>query len=581
MSTKVKSKKKKKKNLSSQNEPTVKGQWCWGKRAGLAKLLKVLGSNSKSSTTQQAPAAWLVNSDVSQETKALVTSWHSSVINKSNLKQLASEVINSIDAIIAKFGQTDIGVVVLAACHSLRAIAGSCEYSQWQDLVSRILELAQSAELNTELPPHVFQQLAIEVPLTVAFQIPDPDSNDLLAKRSCKKLDSSIVEMLDHDGWPNATYLPQFGPLVASWVRCYAIIDELNLEPGFESASQLEWMVRQVLRMLRPDGRLVFSDSVSNPVTNEFLHSLLKLSNDPEDKRLLKIVSLNSKSTYKAVDLPEPGCHSEWSETALLQSAWGPTPPKVAIDFSRGRCLTEICRDATLIKGESLPAISVNGVAVQNNEAFEIVCIESDEDVEYLELERELGNGVRFTRQYLLSRNEEFLMIADLVMTESSSRIDYQCQWPLAPGIEGLHESETREVYLTGKKIQSLVLPLALPEWKVGRTDDRLEFKDRRLCLTQSTNGCGLYAPLFFDLNAKRSKKKRTWRQLTVAENREKVGHDQACAFRVQLDKNQWLLYRTVSSKGNRTFMGENVTSEFVFSRFSKDGTVTQLIEIE
>ena len=169
-----------------------------------------------------------------------------------------------------------------------------------------------------------------------------------------------------------------------------------------------------------------------------------------------------------------------------------------------------------------------------------------------------------------------------MVVPESASRIDYRCGWPLASGVEGMRESETREVYLTSdKKIQSLVLPLALPEWKAGRTDDRLDFRDGRMCLTQSIIGLGLYAPLFFDLSRQRSRKKRTWRQITVAENMNKVERDVACAYRIQLDKRQWIFYRIVSSRGNRTFMGENVSSEFYFGRFFKNGKVKHLIEIE
>jgi hypothetical protein len=202
--------------------------------------------------------------------------------------------------------------------------------------------------------------------------------------------------------------------------------------------------------------------------------------------------------------------------------------------------------------------------------------------VEYLELEKDLGKGVTLTRQYLLSRTEEFLMIADVVVPESAARIDYRGIWPLARGIGVMHETETREVYLTrSKKIQSLVLPLALPEWKVGSTDDKLDFQSGSLCLTQSTDGRGLYAPLFFDLSPKRSKKKRTWRQLTVAEDLKIVHRDEACAFRVQLNKQQWIFYRRISTFGNRTYMGENINSEFVFSRFSKDGSIQRLIEVE
>jgi hypothetical protein len=99
--------------------------------------------------------------------------------------------------------------------------------------------------------------------------------------------------------------------------------------------------------------------------------------------------------------------------------------------------------------------------------------------------------------------------------------------------------------------------------------------------LTQKCKGRGLYAPLFFDLDPKRSCKKRTWRLLTVAEDLNCLSGDQGAAFRVHLDKQQWFFYRSLASKGNRTFFGENFNGEFVFSRFAKNGSVEQLVEIE
>jgi len=227
-----------------------------------------------------------------------------------------------------------------------------------------------------------------------------------------------------------------------------------------------------------------------------------------------------------------------------------------------------------------MPEISINSATAVADRDFEVVCEQSDKDVEYVELETDLGEGGVFNRQILLSRDEEFLLIADVVVPSERSRIDYRCRYRLAPGVVGMQETENREVYLRTSGIQSLVLPLALPEWKVARCDDRLEFDETSLSLVQSTEGRGLYAPLFFDLNPKRSRRKRTWRQLTVGENLKAVPSDVACAYRVQLDEQQWCFYRAINGQANRTFLGENVIDEFVFNRFKKDGTVKALLRV-
>ena len=252
----------------------------------------------------------------------------------------------------------------------------------------------------------------------------------------------------------------------------------------------------------------------------------------------------------------------------------------VGLDYSSNSIRLSIARSVNLISGLAMPEISINSVAVGAEQELEIVCEQSDKDLEYVELETDLGQGAVFNRQILLSRDEEFLLVADVVAPKHSSRIDYRCDYRLAKGIVGMQETENREVYLRTKEIQALVLPLALPEWKVDRCEDRLEFDETKLTLTQTIEGRGLYAPLFFDLNPARSRKKRTWRQLTVGENLKAVPRDVACAYRVQLDEQQWCFYRAICEQGNRTFLGENVVSEFVFSRFKKNGSVKSLLRI-
>ncbi len=265
----------------------------------------------------------------------------------------------------------------------------------------------------------------------------------------------------------------------------------------------------------------------------------------------------------------------------MLRSHWVQDSPKVGFDFSDRSFAIEFGTAKSLVAGLAMPSIRVDGEAVTPLADFEIVCEESDQDVDYVEFQMALSESVTLNRQLLLSREEEFLLIADCVVPSSPGKIEYACSWPLAPGITGMHETETREVYLQDRKIQSLVLPLSLPEWKVGPSSGRLELVDDNLILTDQIDGAGIYVPLLFDLSPKRSKKKRTWRQLTVAEERQPVPRDIAAAFRIQLNKQQWFFYRVVSAGGNRTFLGENFMGEFVLNRFDEDGKVEALICIE
>ncbi len=68
---------------------------------------------------------------------------------------------------------------------------------------------------------------------------------------------------------------------------------------------------------------------------------------------------------------------------------------------------------------------------------------------------------------------------------------------------------------------------------------------------------------------------------MTIAENLQIQPAEVAVGYRVQLGKAQWLFYRSLARRANRTILGQNLSSEFLAGRFGKDGTTEELIEIE
>ena len=167
------------------------------------------------------------------------------------------------------------------------------------------------------------------------------------------------------------------------------------------------------------------------------------------------------------------------------------------------QCFAQISRNVSLIHGQTLPEIIVDDQTLQLTSGFEVVCERHDKDVDYVEIEAELSNGGSLNRQWLLSRSEEFLLVADYVLSASALKIEYRCRWPLAVGMTTLQESETREVYLQTagssdqpQKIKALTLPLALPEWKAEKSSGQLVAEADALVLEQRFDGAALYAPL-------------------------------------------------------------------------------------
>ena len=190
----------------------------------------------------------------------------------------------------------------------------------------------------------------------------------------------------------------------------------------------------------------------------------------------------------------------------------------------------------------------------------------------------ELSGGARLERQILLARDDQFLLLSDNVLDAAGGPLVHRSQLPLDGAIGFCGEDETREGLLSTtaktKKQKPLarVLPLALPEWRVDTHAGELTCDEsdagRHLQWTQQSAGRNLACPLFVDLSTTRLKKECTWRQLTVAQALEIQSPDVAVGYRVQCGREQWLIYRSLEAKANRTLLGHNLSSECLVARF-------------
>jgi hypothetical protein len=222
---------------------------------------------------------------------------------------------------------------------------------------------------------------------------------------------------------------------------------------------------------------------------------------------------------------------------------------------------------------------------VNQNEArfageWEEVCWVTDDDVDYLELQVELSEGVRIQRQICLARQDRFLFIADAVLGAETHSLRHTLQLPLTDAI-ATPAAETHEIALRARKPRALIFPLALPEWRTDRRGGELTAGNGTIQLHQATNASSLYAPLWIDLDPQRHNRSFTWRQLAVAEERQNVPPDVAVGYRVQFGKEQWLIYRSLNPARNRTVIGHNLATEFLIARFDQGGGVKALIEVE
>lgn len=462
-----------------------------------------------------------------------------------------------------------------------------------QFLNSLTLSVANDDADLLESDPGVHQLLYGEIPLTVALRFPQLDLADTLVSDATSAMTAAIEELLDGEGLPHARYLSQSGMLLAIWTRCFMLCDLDNRECfDVDAQTQFEFFVRQMIRLLRSDGTLVFSrDDVD---LRKLTLGALKCYYDEDDRNIASYVfgkqlKSTGKGETKAVkkkkpslnSLPEAAAYSEWAEVAILQTEWTPRSPKLIVDFHDRKVNAELSNGPVLFTGEIQTQFQVDGRDCPAASEWELVCWHSDQDGEFLELECDLENGAKWQKHFLLARNEGFCLIGDVLLTGKGKQIRIDGDWALGEQVGFGRAKETREMFLThNAKTMGAMLPISIPEWQTQKTGSDVSLADGRLSYQCEGNGSNIYFPLFIDLDVKRCRKPLTWRQLTVAEQLEIVPASTAAAFRVHVGSQQWLVYRSLTSTENRTFIGQNLNVEFFVGTLEEDGTSSEIISV-
>jgi len=221
------------------------------------------------------------------------------------------------------------------------------------------------------------------------------------------------------------------------------------------------------------------------------------------------------------------------------------------------------------------------------------ICEHTERGCDYVEIELPLSDDYRFQRSLLVNYKDKVLLLTDTVLAdeerETSAPLSYSAGFYVSPKLCAKTSADATEIELRplgrGAAPVCRVLPLALPEWKTakptGLVNGTLTESEGTLTLWQESAGKSLFVPLFFDLDADRLDKRYTWRQLSVGENLQRVQEDRAVGYRIQLDREQFLLYRSLTSQANRTILGHNLIDDFCFARFNPETGVDPLIAIE
>ncbi|MCA9180750.1 MAG: hypothetical protein KDA51_04835, partial [Planctomycetales bacterium] len=295
---------------------------------------------------------------------------------------------------------------------------------------------------------HIGQLLTCELPLSLAYWFPRIDVFCEMGQRGTAALSESIIELLDGEGVPHARHLPYLPLLFACWTRC-VYLDSFG--PGNridrDARLQFEWLVRQTLRFRRADGQLVLTQcDTPARLISDMISAAMAIAGDDLDRDIQSAALPKSKLPV-IHHLPAAGEHSAWAEVAVLRTDWTTSAAICAIDFCRECPSIELAVGKKLIaQGQDMPTVQVNGQMAAVRQPWEEICWESDDDVDYVELEAVLQHGLVLQRQYALFRDEMLLFTADAILGATQTDIEYERRLPFVDGISLSAKEETREL---------------------------------------------------------------------------------------------------------------------------------------
>ena len=494
-------------------------------------------------------------------------------------RKLQRRIANWLDAAAERPADTTYALEALAWAAALPRLRACVAEATWEALFERLMrDAAEAAALGIDSHPLVHQLLAGELPLRLALAESQSKAARKLAASGRAAAIAGISELLDGCGVPHARYLPIVRLLAACWTRVRQLHEAA---PGSAWPATIEReyqrFIAVLLRLSRPDGKAVFDFGDTDC---ELFDAALACGGEAAGA-VAKLVFADKAAKRRQKTQTPLSVYGEWAALAAMRAGWECDAARLTVAFPARTALAELAiGNAPVLSGLWSCEVSVNGIPAVPTNDWEEICWEADDDVDYLELEIDLSEGVRLQRHILLARQDGFALLADAVLGHAPAQLDYCGRLPLSAGVTFRGAGANTEGMLVGKRPLARVLPLALPEWRDAAGACSLRNASRHLELRQAAVGRSLFAPLWIDLDRKRLRSPVTWRTLTIGESLKAVPSETAAGYRVAAGRQQWLVYRALGRKGNRTLLGHNLSSETLVARFD-DGAVTPLIEIE
>lgn len=466
----------------------------------------------------------------------------------------------------------------------------------WWDLLGSLQQLREAVMQRnaTGTPPHLM--IGAELGLTLAWRMADVPS--------CKRLEKSSLDAFaawcecDDESVGGAIAGATDARMVlASIFRCQQIIGEttrrkVKKQQRVVAQSLATW----VAAMTTTSGASAMSGASRQDVVDDLPpHGLLARASelDPETLRPATSAALGKSQSGGRlaweVCLPDAFHHHEEAKVAVMFPDWDVRRGRIHLDYGgQDNRLELLAGRAAVISGRCETMIEFDGATQQPCGPWTASCEYTDDDVHYLELEQPWTGGIFLQRQWMIVRDDRCVLFADSIVPKDSASsrpsasIRYDCRLPLAAAIGVDPEPETRDLFLSNVKRRGLVMPLSAGEWRAGASLVTLNATDDGHLHLSARGAHRLSVPLWFDFQQRRFKRKRTWRQLTVADDLRIVEPSEAVGYRVQAGSQQWMVYRSLGESACRSVLGKHLVADFFCARFDpSDGSFEELVTVD
>ncbi|QDT12076.1 hypothetical protein [Planctomycetes bacterium K23_9] len=469
------------------------------------------------------------------------------------------------------------------------------DYRSWWDLLGELQRLRESAMQKGGPASLTRLLLGGELGLTLAWRLVDLPSCRRLKKSSI----DTVLRWCEHEEDSIAASIQgvkhsRIG--LASLLRCRSVMQStMSRKFTKQQKNVLADLGTWVAALTTYRGGIAFGPTGLTMDDDTAKGGLLDTacSCDPDALRPAMNAARGKSQTggrlVWELSLPETVHHCDQSKLAVMMCEWDVSVGRVHIDYSGQTMQIEAFgKKRAVIAGPWESSIEINGNEQRPTGPWVSTCEYTDDDVHYLELEQSWSGGVILQRQFMTVRDDRTVLLSDSVLPRDPAdkthdrTVRYSSRLPVAEDTKAKEEPETREVILAHKRNQTLVVPLSANEWRVGATAAALRMTDDQNFLLSASGKGRLYVPLWLDFQSSRFKRKRTWRQLTVADDLRIVGSDEAVGFRIQSGSEQWMLYRSLQGTRCRSVLGKHLVTGFFAGRFYlNDGSIEEIVSVD